>query len=146
MDQSIILRKAVSEDSKRLAELASELGYICQTKEIKKRLEKYENNDKEIVLVLEKNGYVVAWTSLYIVEHFYLEPFVELDGFVVDEKFRGQGLGKLLMDEAEKWVKEQGHTLVKLKTNATRKKAHHFYEKYGFEKTKEQYVYVKIVD
>ena len=146
MIRELTIRQATGADAKRLCELASQLGYLCHPSEVVGRIERVAGSDKEVILVAQSEDEVIGWTSLAIVEHFYLEPFVEVSGFVVDERFRSHGIGKQLMAAAEQWVRDKNLNLIRLKTNAIRKGAHRFYERHGFEKTKEQYVYMKIIE
>ena len=59
---------------------------------------------------------------------------------VVSESYRGQGIGKKLMDFAIQFVKEQGVSLLMLTSNPARVAANNLYVKLGFEK-KETNVY-----
>ena len=70
-------------------------------------------------------------------------PYVEISGLVVDEKERRQGIGKILLLEAEKWTRELGYGSLRVRTNAKRCEAQAFYEGLGLQKAKEQFVYTK---
>ena len=50
----------------------------------------------------------------------------------VDEKYRGQGIGKQLMQWAIERAKAENCFAMQLTTNADRKEAHRFYEDLGF--------------
>ena len=140
----IAIREAGISDSYELMVLAGQLGYSVSEEQVRNGILRIAGSDTEKILVAadEKNE-AVAWTSVAIVEHFYTPPVVEISGFVVDEKLRGRGIGNRLMSEAEAWARDRGHSLIRLRANATRKDAHRFYEGLGFEKTKEQFMYVK---
>lgn len=145
MEYAVNVRNARVEDYPYLAELATQLGYPCKAEEVKARIESYIGKADKAIIVAETDGKVVGWASVEVVDHFYLAPFVEISGFVVDEAYRSTGIGAKIMGAAERWVGERGLAVLRLKTNVLRKDAHRFYEKLGFEKTKEQYVYVKKV-
>ena len=89
------------------------------------------------------DGTVFGWISLNIVRYFYVQPFIEVSGFVVEKKNRNQGIGKKLLIEAESWVKEEGYKIIRIRTNVLRIEAHRFYESNGYKKVKEQKVYLK---
>lgn len=57
---------------------------------------------------------------------------VQLSAIVVDEKCRGHGIGKMLIDYAEKWTLQEGFKEIFLYSNIVRKEAHEFYQKNGF--------------
>lgn len=141
--RDIVIRSATIEDSPALARLSFQLGYPASPEKIRERLPRYIGAHEARVIVAEHDGQVIAWTSIEVVDHFYLDKFAEISGFVVDEQFRGQGIGHALMQEAERWTGAQGLTTLRLKTNVVREDAHRFYENLGFERTKTQYTYVK---
>jgi GNAT superfamily N-acetyltransferase len=53
---------------------------------------------------------------------------------VVDEKYRGQGFGTMLIKESIKDSKNKGLKRLELDSGFHREKAHEFYTKLGFEK------------
>jgi uncharacterized protein YbbK (DUF523 family)/GNAT superfamily N-acetyltransferase len=138
-----LIRPARLEDCEELARLAAELGYPCDEAEVRQRISKYLVGQDMVIIVAQLGSGLAGWTSVEIIERFYLPPFAEISGFVVDGRFRGEGIGRLIMSEAELWAASKGVGLLKLKTNVTRQGAHRFYERLGFEKTKEQYIYSK---
>ena len=52
-----------------------------------------------------------------------------------DEKYRGMGYGRLMVDHVKELAKERGCKAIILDSGMQRKAAHAFYEKYGFEKS-----------
>ncbi len=140
---SLLIRSARLDDSPELAILSEQLGYPTIADEVRARLPRYIDSDERRVIVAELETQVIGWTSIEIVDHFYIEKFAEISGFVVDETHRGEGVGHALMAEAERWTSEKGLPGLRLKTNIVRIEAHRFYEGMGFERTKTQYTYVK---
>ena len=135
------IRDAAIGDAEALAGLEAQLGYPSSGAEIGARLGKYEGKAEERLLVAEVEGLVVAWTSIALADHFYTPLYVEISGLVVDEKLRGHGIGALLIREVKKWAESKGVGIVRLRANVIRKDAHRFYEREGFRKAKEQFVF-----
>ena len=136
-------RDAEEGDAVRLAELAGQLGYPSTAGEIGRRLSRYAGLENERVIVAVDGGRVVGWTSVAIIDHFYLAPYVEISGLVVDSGSRGRGLGSLLIAEVERWAAEKRIGTVRLRANVVRAEAHRFYEKRGFVNRKTQYSFEK---
>jgi len=143
MSDSLLIREALFQDADVLTSLTAQLGYPCTKEEILERLIPYQNKSHGVVLVAVLDGTVVGWISLNIVRYFYVEPFIEVSGFIVEEKERKKGIGKRLLGEAEVWTKEQGCRRIRIRTNVIRVEAHRFYENNGYKKVKEQKVYMK---
>lgn len=140
---ALMIRNAVLEDSPALAILSEQLGYPTTAAKVKARLGRYLGSDERRLIVAEIEANVIAWLSIEVIDHFYIEKFAEISGFVVDQAYRNKGIGHALMAEAQRWTTERGLTVLRLKTNILRTEAHHFYESMGFERTKTQYTYVK---
>ena len=63
-------------------------------------------------------------------------PFYRLMGFVIDKEYRGQGLGKIILDEMIRRVySEYGTRPIVLGCHKDNLKAAAFYERFGFAKT-----------
>jgi len=56
-------------------------------------------------------------------------------GLVTHSTMHGQGIGKALLGEAEKWARERGCDRVTLTSASHRTAAHAFYERQGFPET-----------
>jgi GNAT superfamily N-acetyltransferase len=67
----------------------------------------------------------------------------EIGGLVVGESHRGQGVGQLLMQQAEEWARARGCRAVYLRTNVIRTDAHRFYERLGYTRIKTQHAFRK---
>lgn len=52
---------------------------------------------------------------------------------IIDEPYRGKGIGKMLVDHAIAYGREQGATQIDLISEDYRKQAHHVYHAAGFE-------------
>src|SRR5690606_16829025 len=71
--------------------------------------------------------------------HFFERPAVEkgfdmvVQSLVVDERHRGAGIGRVLMEAAERTAKAKGMASVVLSSRIDRLDAHAFYEALGYE-------------
>lgn len=54
---------------------------------------------------------------------------------VVDKKWRGNGIGKSLVAEAERWLKEREVSSIVVNSGKQRNDAHLFYKRIGYEET-----------
>lgn len=140
--EEIFISPANIEDTRKMCELARQLGYICEEEVAKVKIESYLKDFKKTIL-LAKSKEVVGWCTLSIIENFYMDDYVLLSGLIVDENIRGKGIGKLIIKEAEKWAISKGIYKIQLNANVVRKDAHEFYKKQGFTLKKEQYQFQK---
>ena len=63
----------------------------------------------------------------------------------VDEMVRSRGIGKVLLEAAQDWARRMGCIAIAVRSNIVRDRAHAFYESNGFELTKSQKVFSKIL-
>jgi GNAT superfamily N-acetyltransferase len=87
------------------------------------------------LIVAEEAGTVVGTTVLAILPGMAhgVSPFAVIEYVVVDEKHRGKGIGKLLMEYCTDRAKEAGCYKIMLTSDKRRTEAHEFYESLGFE-------------
>ena len=67
-------------------------------------------------------------------------PVVQLTALVVPPEMRGRGVGRALVDEAERWGRTRGADRLVVTTALHRADAPLFYERIGFEHTGRRYV------
>jgi GNAT superfamily N-acetyltransferase len=87
------------------------------------------------LLVAEEAGHVIGTTILAILPGFAhgISPFAVVEYVVVDEKYRGKGIGRLLMEYCIDRAKEAGCYKIMLTSDKRRTEAHEFYRSLGFE-------------
>ena len=87
------------------------------------------------LLVAEENGEILGTTVLAILPGLAhgTSPFAVVEYVVVDEKHRGRGIGKLLMEYVIARSREAGCYKIMLTSDKRRKQAHKFYRSLGFE-------------
>ena len=70
---------------------------------------------------------------------------VVINGLVVDSDCRGAGVGRLLLQQAEQWAREEGIGIVRVWSSDQRHRAHRFYAREGYKVVKTQLAFVKTV-
>jgi GNAT superfamily N-acetyltransferase/heme-degrading monooxygenase HmoA len=137
------IRPATSADAAAIAALSGQLGYPSTEEEIRTRLEILEAGGSTSVLVAESDGRIDGWIAVRFDLSLETGAFAEIAGLVVDEAARGKGIGASLVEAAEEWAKERGHTRIRVRSNVVREAAHRFYERLGYLPKKKQQVFDK---
>jgi GNAT superfamily N-acetyltransferase len=140
----IQLRNATIRDSDALAALAGQLGYPSTPSQIQRRLKALLASEGNTVIVAEMPetgiaGWVHVYTQTYVEDDYH----AEIGGLVVADGFRGQGVGRRLMESAEAWAREQGCALMRLRSNIIREQAHQFYRNQGYRVFKTSLTFIK---
>ncbi len=144
--QAVVTRDARAGDAPVIAVLAGQLGYPVMPAQIAERLHRQASmKDRRVIVAVDGAGTVLGWTAVAVEDHIHNDPYVEISGFVVEERARGRGVGRAMMAEVERWAKLQGLAEVRLHANVTRTPAHRFYGALGFTKMKEQFVFRKVL-
>lgn len=136
-------RIAKIKDSQSIAELSRQLGYPSKSEDISKRITEIINNQNHCVFVTLNNEQIVGWIHGVYSLRVESDPFVEIGGLVVDENYRYNGIGKMLVENIITWSESKNCKKIRVRCNIIRKEAHVFYEKIGFELNKEQKVFDK---
>jgi GNAT superfamily N-acetyltransferase len=86
------------------------------------------------LIVGERDGVVMATYQITLISGLSLKAArrAQIESVRVSSELRGQGIGALLMADAEQRARAAGCTLMQLTTNATRTRAHGFYTTHGF--------------
>jgi GNAT superfamily N-acetyltransferase len=137
------VRPAVPADAPVLASLCSQLGYPSTDGQVAGRLADILSRPDHAVFVTEVDGQTAGWIHVFVCHMLEAEAFTEVGGLVVDEGWRGLGLGRALMAEAEGWSLERGVLEVRLCSNVIREGAHRFYESLGYARVKSQHTFRK---
>jgi len=78
---------------------------------------------------------VIGFCALAVVNNFWQEGTIAyVYAMIVDDSFRGKGIGTSLLEMAFDIAKLMGCKKIELDSGFPREKAHNFYEKIGFEK------------
>ncbi len=139
----IQIRNAQLSDAEAIAQLINQLGYPTSAAQMKKRLESIAQEKKYRTLVAVNNQLVVGVLGMSI--NLFWEQdgsYVRVQVLVASESHRGQGIGKLLMQNCEAWAKEINATAIYLNcgNRAERERAHLFYKQIGFAHKSSGYV------
>lgn len=93
------------------------------------------------LVVAEVDGDVAGTATLVVVPNLTHggRPWMQLENMVVDEAMRGRGVGRALMEAAERMARQHGCYKIQLQSAEHRTDAHRFYEAAGFRATSRGY-------
>jgi len=133
---NINIRLANFEDIPHLLPLMAQLGYPTSSKEFTKRFKIFTKLPGYGVAVACENSNIiglVAWSksSLFVsnTTRFHIEAIV------LDQQYRGSGVGKKLMQFVEEMAKNSSPSIIDLTSGLRRAKdgSHEFYKKLGYQ-------------
>jgi GNAT superfamily N-acetyltransferase len=131
-------------DYDKIADLASQLGYSSTAEQVQKRIDAMANSSQYAVYVAElPAGQIAGWIGLYVFHSVEQDGCVGISGLIVDQQIRSRGVGKALLDAAEKWARSLNCTAISVHSNVTRERAHQFYTRNRYEYVKAQKYLVK---
>lgn len=129
------IRDAKPSDASRLAELFRYLGHEIDEKRVRKNLAALKKSGEvPLVATLGKTVVGACGVGRRIVIH-RPAPLGRITVLVVAEEAQGHGIGRLLVEAAEEWMRERGCKLVEVTSNDRRTAAHAFYRHMGYERT-----------
>ncbi|HHT49546.1 MAG TPA: GNAT family N-acetyltransferase [Firmicutes bacterium] len=142
MANQIEIRKASPEDASALADLALQLGHKEEAGKVRDRLLLLLSKGQVVFVAVEKRQ-IVGWVHGYIYSLLYQEPMGEIAALVVEKGYRRMGIGRMLVEAFEQWVKAKGCNGVFLRSNIKREEAHKFYQALGYDLVKTQHIFSK---
>ena len=129
-------------DAERLVSLALQLGYEVPLAHVEEILRSTDADRAIMVAVVPRAG-VVGWIVVVQHETLIASRRAHVEGLVVEDEFRGNRIGALLVESAEEWARKRGCSTLRLLSNVLRERAHTFYARLGFEVIKTEYVFQK---
>ncbi len=147
----MVVRKATQSDVPHWARMRDALwpdSISTNTIEIEQYFSNQANHIKECFLVIADEtpvGFIELNIRSYAEGSDQAEiPYVE--GWFVDATYRGRGLGKSLMDEAETWAKAKGFTEIASDAELNNSGSIGAHNKLGFEETDRIVCFLKQLD
>ncbi len=143
-ESKVIIRRATESDIARIVELYRQL--VITTSQAEQSQPTSSDNYRRVfsqicrqtgyeLMVAECDGEVVGTLVLLIMPNLSHNalPWALVENVVVDEKYRRQGIGRLLIEYAIVRAKTAGCYRIVLSSDIRRHEAHEFYRSLGFE-------------
>ena len=132
----VTIRQATLSDVSAVARLVTQLGYPTSAIQMEGRLQAMLARPDYVLFLAEADHIVVGLAGAYLTLGLEIDnPYGRLTGLVVDEGWRGQGIGRLLLETVEDWLKQRGAPLLLITSGLHRAEAHEFYRHLGYDKT-----------
>jgi GNAT superfamily N-acetyltransferase len=142
MAVTVGIRAPREDDVDALADQASQLGYPVDPEELRRRLAALMAVDHAAVLVATDAGdHALGWLHIELKRTLVAPLTAQIMALVVDERARGAGIGKELVDAATAWAASRGCERLTVATRVTRERAHRFYLREGFALDKTSHIF-----
>lgn len=135
---NVIIRKATIDDKEEIFKLVKVFAVSFKTEYVSfnESIENIIDSKSSLLLVAEIDKKIIGYCLGFMHYTFYANGQVSwLEEIMIDEFFRRKSVGKMLVEEFEKWSKASGSKLVALAT----RRASNFYYTIGFEKSAEYF-------
>jgi GNAT superfamily N-acetyltransferase len=131
--QTITLRPATEADAERIAGLFTDEGYPSGPTDILERLERFSSPHSRVI-VADNGGEVLGFVAVHALPRFeHSDRILRIMALVVDAGVRERGVGRLLMEEAERLGREVGAAFAEVTPGHHRPDARRFYEDLGYD-------------
>jgi GNAT superfamily N-acetyltransferase len=137
-DLQVIIRQALITDASQIATLISEMGYPTRPEEMGDRLRLIGSSPDYITYVAVSG----SESEIVGIVGGGLAPYYEKNGLygrllvlAVAAGYRNRGIGRLLVEEIERWFRAKHVRVIVVNSGSSRTEAHQFYERVGFQQT-----------
>jgi GNAT superfamily N-acetyltransferase len=137
----IFIRRILKEDAANITALSHQLGYSLSPQQTLQNIDAVMKNKDHDAFVAVNNNKVIGWIGVAQSIQIEIPSYCEINGLVVDNKYRKHGVGKMLIEKAKQWGKEKGNNQLGVHCNVKRTEAHLFYQHLGFQEIKQQKVF-----
>jgi GNAT superfamily N-acetyltransferase len=134
------VRDARAEDADAMSRLCAQLGYPAQAGAMPERLLRFQRDPNARALVADAGDGPIGLATVHLRHTINHEaPIAQLTLLVVDETQRTRGVGRALVEAAERWAHARGCHRIVVTTALQRADAHAFYERIGYRHTGRRY-------
>ena len=135
------IRPAVADDAARLVSLVAQLGYPANADFILEKLDQLSATPGTKILVADQEGLVVGLLCFSILPLLHVSGGLgRISALVVGSQFKGRGIGKSLVAEAEEFAWENGCARIEITSGEHRVDAHAFYEAVGYTQDSRRFI------
>lgn len=130
---AVTVRDATADDAARFAALLTDEGYPAGSTDLAARIALFSTPESR-VLAAVAGGEVVGFIAFHVLPRFEVaEHFGRIVALVVDPGVRERGIGRLLMQEAEKRAVAEGATFMEVTAGHHRPDAKRLFESLGYD-------------
>ena len=138
--QLVSLRPATPEDAERIAAMFTDEGYPSGPSDIVERLARFDSEHSRVI-VAEHDGEVLGFVAVHALPRFeHSDRIIRIMALVVDAGERGRGIGRLLMEEAERLGRDLDAAFAEVTAGHHRPDARRLYEELGYDGTVAAYL------
>jgi GNAT superfamily N-acetyltransferase len=132
----VTVRSARLEDVGGLARLFNDLGHPQTNAALRDRLESMLADSRAEVLVADDSEALVGAATCFLVPVAHDDrPWCRITTLVVEEVHRGHGIGRMLVEAAEKVARAASCSRIEATSALHREDAHRLYERLGYGRT-----------
>jgi GNAT superfamily N-acetyltransferase len=138
--QLVSLRSATPDDAERIAAMFTDEGYPSGPSDIVERLARFDSEHSRVI-VAEHDGEVLGFVAVHALPRFeHSDRIIRIMALVVDAGERGRGIGRLLMEEAERLGRDLDAAFAEVTAGHHRPDAKRLYEELGYDGTVAAYL------
>jgi GNAT superfamily N-acetyltransferase len=140
MNTTATVRRVEPGDVASIVGLLGELGYPAQAAAVALRLERV-SACRAAAFIADLSGSAVGLCTIHLFDVIHEDAAVAmLSVLIVTADVRRSGVGRRLVEEAERWARTSGAGRIVVATGLSRKGAHSFYEALGYEHNARRYI------
>jgi GNAT superfamily N-acetyltransferase len=131
----MVIRNAQELDAPRISSLVSQLGFPLSVEEVEDRINAFRESVRHALLVAEEDGVICGLIAVAALEVMHApHRAARVSALIVDASVRRKGIGKKLIETAERLACAWGCNIIEVTSGARRAKdgAHTFYENMGY--------------
>jgi GNAT superfamily N-acetyltransferase len=129
----IEIRACTPHDAVAVSTLLGELGYTVSAKQATEQIAELSQTGTDPIFLAIADGQVLGLLACHLCRVLqYASPIIRVMALVIDRRARRRGVGKLLMEHAERMGSGAGCEFVELTSAMGRAEAHAFYRSIGY--------------
>ncbi|MCL2706159.1 MAG: GNAT family N-acetyltransferase [Spirochaetaceae bacterium] len=143
----IQFRDIKKQDIEKMVQMSAEVGYKIRYEKFSERIsELIKNSNIGVIAAANEENKIVGWVQLEISNFIFSDKACNILGVFIDKNYRGNQIGRKLIEKAQEWAREKGCISFKISSDITRIDSHAFYKHMGFKHIKTEQIFGRRVE
>jgi len=143
----IQFRNIKKQDIETMVQMSAEVGYEVRYENFSERINEFLKNDSlSIIVATNEKDKIAGWIQLEISNFIFSNKTCNILGIFVDKNYRGNQIGRKLIEKAEEWAREKGCFVFRACSDITKIDSHAFFTHMGFNPIKTEQIFSRRIE
>ena len=130
-----------------MVQMSAEVGHEVRYENFSARINDLIKNDSlSIIVATNEKNKIIGWIQVEISNFIFSDRTCNILGVFIDKNYRGNKIGRKLIEEAQEWAKQKGCLIFRICSDISRIDSNAFYKHIGFTPIKTEQIFSRRIE